>query len=70
MADELVRMALLGVMPRLHDDIICPFCGEATLELVVGWSTPLTAIEIEVGACCDRPSCDTFFLEGPQDYLA
>lgn len=61
----IVRMTVLGVVPRPAEDLLCPFCGGDPLELVVAWSDATTPFEVEVGGYCENPDCDTFFLEGP-----
>lgn len=66
--DGLVRMTVLGLLPRLVENEECPVCGNTLLVLVVGWSTGNEPIEIEVGGYCDNKRCDTFVIGGPDDY--
>jgi hypothetical protein len=63
----LVRMTVLGLLPRLVEGALCPLCDNTLLVLIVGWSTGQSPIEVEAGGYCDRKGCDTFVLGGPDE---
>jgi hypothetical protein len=66
MTSPLVRMSILGVIPRLSDGWVCPYCGEVPVEMLVAWSTVDSPVEVEMGAYCPG-ECDAMFFEGPTD---
>ncbi len=64
---SLLRMTVLGLLPRLVEGALCPLCDNTLLVLVVGWSTGTEPVEVEAGGYCDARGCDTFVLAGPSD---
>lgn len=53
--DAFIVVTLLGVLPVFSGEL-CPGCGDATLTIVVGYSTASDVVGIENAGFCE--ACD------------